>query len=178
MIAPERLETSRLTLRRPAPSDAAAIFDRYAGEHDVTRLMGWPAHRSVDDTRSFVEFSDREWERWPAGPYLICARDDGKLLGSTGFSFETATRAATGYILAKDAWGQGYATEALDALVEIAPAIGVRRLYAVCHTEHRSSTHVLEKCGFQHEGTLRKYMTFPNLGGGEPADVHCYARTW
>jgi len=35
----------------------------------------------------------------------------GSLLGSTGLEFETTTRAQTGYVLATDAWGRGYATK-------------------------------------------------------------------
>jgi RimJ/RimL family protein N-acetyltransferase len=52
-------------------------------------------------------------------------RDDGTLLGSTGLAFETAHRASTGFVLARDAWGAGMATEALAAMVSIAPAHGV-----------------------------------------------------
>jgi RimJ/RimL family protein N-acetyltransferase len=51
----------------------------------------------------------------------------------------------------------------------------VRRLYAVCHADHRASAHVLEKCGFTCEGTLRRYAEFPNLEPGEPQDVLCYS---
>jgi RimJ/RimL family protein N-acetyltransferase len=61
-------------------------------------------------------------------------------------------------------------------VAERAGELGVRRLYALCHTEHRASRHVLEKCGFQREGVLRRYAEFPNLDPGVPLDVFCYAR--
>jgi RimJ/RimL family protein N-acetyltransferase len=176
--APAIFETPRLVIRRPDLRDAAAIFERYAADPDVTRYVGWPRHQSVGDTEGFLAFSDAVWDRWPAGPYLILSRDDGKLLGGTGLDFETPYRAATGYVLARDAWGQGYATEALNAMVDIASSTGVRRLYAICHHEHRASWRVLEKCGFEREGTLRSYVTFPNLGSDAPADVLCYATTF
>jgi RimJ/RimL family protein N-acetyltransferase len=173
--APERLETPRLLLRRPQASDADAIFTRYASDPDATRLVGWPMHRRVDDTRAFLAFADGQWARWPAGSYLIDAKEDGRLLGSTGLLFETPYRAMTGYILAKDAWGRGYATEALHAMVGVARDHGVRRLFALCHHEHTASARVLEKCGFAREGVLRAYAEFPNLRPGEPQDVLCYA---
>jgi len=178
MKAPDRIETARLVLRRPLPADADAIFVRYASDREVTRFVGWPAHESLSETRAFLEFSDTEWDRWPAGPYLIQSRADGRLLGGTGFAFETPHRAATGYVLAKDAWGQGYATEALRAVVEAAAPAGLRRLYALCHVDHRSSWRVLEKCGFEREGMLRRYADFPNVRVGEPCDVFCYARVF
>jgi RimJ/RimL family protein N-acetyltransferase len=40
VIAPERIETSRLVLRRPRESDAAGMFARYASDPDVTRFVG------------------------------------------------------------------------------------------------------------------------------------------
>jgi ribosomal-protein-alanine N-acetyltransferase len=173
--APEVVETSRLTLRRPRKSDADAIFARYSSDPDVTRFVGWPMHRSVDETRAFLNYCDAEWTRWPAGPYLIIVREDGRLVGGTGLAFETSYRAMTGYVLAKDSWRKGYATEALAAMVGIARNSGLRRLYALCHHEHRASARVLEKCDFAREGVLRAYVEFPNLITVEPQDVACYA---
>jgi RimJ/RimL family protein N-acetyltransferase len=176
--APDRLFTSRLVLRRPVADDVAQIFSRYASLPDVTRYLSWPTHRSVADTERFLEFSLAEWERWPAGPYLVESRATGEVLGSTGFGFETPHRAATGYVLAPDAWGHGVATEALGAMVELAPRLGLRRLYALCHVDHGASARVLDKCGFTREGILRRHAPFPNLGLDEPCDVYCYAVTF
>lgn len=174
MKGPATIKTDRLILRRPQVSDALAIFERYAGDPEVTRFLGWPKHRSLADTEAFLKVSDSEWERWPAGPYLVLSRADGTVLGSSGFTFETPYRAATGYVLARDAWGQGYATETLRAIKEVAPAIGILRLYALCYPEHRKSWRVLEKCGFEREGMLRSYVELPNLKAGA-FDVLCYA---
>ncbi len=176
MKAPERIQTARLVLRKPSAADVEALFGRYAADSEVTRFLSWPRHQSLDDTRAFLEFSEREWERWPAGPYLIECRERGTLLGGTGLTFETRFRAATGYVLARDAWNMGYATEALTSMVNLAPRLSLRRLYALCHPEHAASRRVLEKCGFVREGLLRGYTDFPNLAPGEPGDVLCYAR--
>jgi len=175
MKAPEYFETVRLVLRRPAADDIEAIFSRYAGDPEVTRFLAWRRHESIEDTRAFLAFSDAQWDEWPAGPYLIVSRANGILLGSTGLAFETPYRASTGYVLAKDAWGKGYATEALRAIGEITRMVGIRRLYAICHTEHRASWQVLEKVGFLREGILHRHTEFPNLSPAEPSDVFCYA---
>jgi [ribosomal protein S5]-alanine N-acetyltransferase len=174
--APEQIETARLRLRRPIAADADAIFRTYASDAEVTRYVGFPRHVRIEDTRGFLEFSDAQWSRWPAGPYLIERRDGSALLGGTGLKFDTAYEAATGYVLEKNAWGHGYATEALAAMVDLAGACGVRRLYALCHHAHRASAHVLEKGGFSFDGVLRGYAEFPNLAAGERADVLCYSR--
>jgi len=173
----ERFETERLVLRRPHAEDAEAIFARYASDSDVTRYVSFARHRSLDDTLAFLAYSDDQWGRWPAGPYLIGARADGRLLGGTGLAFETATVAATGYVLARDAWGAGIATQALRAMVGVAAATGVRRLYALCHPEHRASQRVLEKGRFTCEGFLPRHAELPNLRPGELSDVLRYARS-
>ena len=178
MQAPERLETARLILRKPRPADAPAIFSRYAADAVVTRWLAWPRETSVTEAEGFIGFSDAEWNRWPGGPYLIERRADGMLLGGTGFGFETPFRAQTGYVLARDAWGQGFATEALRAVVELTPSLGVVRLQAFCHVDHAASAHVLEKCGFTREGLFRRHTVLPNSGVDTPLDMLVYARTW
>ena len=147
------------------------MFARYASDPEVTRFLSWPRHRSVADTHAFLDASEDEWLRWPAGPYLIESRQDGKLLGGTGLSFETSFRAVTGYVLARDSWGSGFATEALNAVVAVAADLRVKKIYAHCHPEHTASLRVLEKCGFAPEGLLRCHGEFPNLDPGVPTDI-------
>ncbi len=175
--APEQLETARLRLRKPTAADADAIFHRYSSDPIVTRYLGWPRHTSVDDTRAFLAFSDAEWEKWSAGPYLIESLEDRRLLGGTGFGFETPRVATTGYVLATDAWGRGYATEALAAIVAIGGSVLLDRLYALCHPDNAASVRVLEKCGFVLEERLEAFDGFPNLESSEPRVCLKYGRT-
>jgi RimJ/RimL family protein N-acetyltransferase len=91
------------------------------------------------------------------------------LLGATGLGFESPGEAITGYVLARDAWGQGYATEALRAMVGIARDVGVDHLSALCHPQNLASWHVLEKCGFVRDNNWTGQTEFPNLGVHHPA---------
>ena len=170
------LTTSRLRLRAPRPADAEAIFGRYASDPATTRYLSFPRHTSLADTGAFLAFSQSAWAKWPAGPMLIESRETGEILGSTGLDFETPLRAATGFLLVPAARGHGFASEALSAVAAFAEGVGVRRLYAICHTGNARSARVLERCGFRREGILGKYAVFPNLGDAEPQDVYCYAR--
>jgi ribosomal-protein-alanine N-acetyltransferase len=165
---------ARLVLRRPGPADAASILDRYAADPAVTKFLSWPRHRTVEDSHAFVHCSDEVWSATLAGPYLVWDRK-GELLGSTGLNVETPWRAATGFVLARAAWGQGYATEVAAAMVALAALIGLARLYALCHVENRASARVLQKTGFTFEGVLHSHTTFPNLDPTRPCDVECWA---
>jgi len=173
--APAAIETPRLLLRRPHASDAPAVFARYAGDPAVTRFLGWRTHEFLSDTQLFLAGCEAEWRETGVGPYLVESRDTGVLLGRTGLRLSSPQQAATGYVLARDAWGQGYATEALHAMRDLALRLGVLRLTAVCHPEHRASWRVMQKCGFTREGTLRGHAQFPNYVPGVASDVLCYS---
>ena len=180
MKAPARVETTRLVLSAPRPEDAGDVFERYASDPEVTLFLGWPTHQSVDDTRGFLSFSATQWEREGMGPYLIRLRANGLLIGSTGLGLQETgegRRAATGYVLAKDAWGLGYATEVLTAMIDVAHSIGLAELLALCHPQHEASVRVLEKCGFQRDPDWTGQTVFPNLLPRVPQDVWCFTRS-
>jgi ribosomal-protein-alanine N-acetyltransferase len=176
MRSPETIETNRLLLRRPVLADAEAIFWRYASDPEVTRFLSWPRHRSVEETRAFLAFSDCEWEKWPAGPYLVEDRVERRLLGGAGLGFRSPTVAETGYVLARDAWGFGYATEALGAVVGVAAELGVEQLLAFRHPANTASARVLEKCGFLRDDSPPLLISFPNAGEDQPAECMSYVR--
>ncbi len=182
MTAPTRVETPRLVMLVPSPDEAGEILERYASDPEVTRYLGWPTHQAVADTEGFISFSTAQWEREGMGPYLIRARETGVLLGSTGLGLantgqaDNTHRAMTGYVLARDAWGKGYATESLRAMVGVAQTIGILTLSALCHPEHQASVRVLEKGEFARDLRWTRQIVFPNLVPG-PQDVWCYTRS-
>jgi RimJ/RimL family protein N-acetyltransferase len=175
MKAPVELKTSRLLLRKPAVADAQLIFDRYASDPDVCRYLAWPLHQTVADTTAFIEFSEAEWARWPAGPYLIFTQAGERLIGSTGLAFEKLSLASTGYVLARDSWGHGFATEAVIAMMNVAADLGVGRVYAHVHPDHLPSQRVLQKAGFRNDATLAQEFVFPNLDPEKLFDVVSYS---
>lgn len=168
------LSSARLRYRRPRPADAPAIFARYASDPDVTRYLGWPTHRSIADTEGFVAFSDAEWASKPAGPMLIERLDTDELVGSTGLMWDGPATAAVGYVLARDSWGRGLATEALGAMVALGDSLGVTRLSAQCHPDHSASARVLGKGGFVLNARFVP-ASFPNLGDA-PRDSWLFVR--
>lgn len=169
--APATLKTARLTLRRPRLEDAARILP-YAGDPAVTRYMGWTTRRDLEHTREYLEMALEEWQTDGCGTYII--EREGMLIGSTGLYFCIEQTGTTGYILAPSAWGQGFATEACRAMIELGRSLGLARIEAQCHVDHRASARVLEKSGMSFEGVLCRKLIFPNLSF-EPEDVRSYA---
>jgi ribosomal-protein-alanine N-acetyltransferase len=123
--APDRVKTSRLTLRLPDDDDAESVF-AYASDPVATRYMSWPIHVNIEDTYAFFEFAEREWESSGIGPYLVVR--GGAVIGSTGLQLAANGRIGTGYILARSEWGKGYGTEVCRAMVEVAQGEGIREI--------------------------------------------------
>lgn len=169
--APTALTTERLALRRPRLEDAAAVFG-YAGDPEATRLMSWPMHRGIEDSRSFLAFALGEWAEHGIGAYLI--ERDGAVLGSTGLELRDPSTAITGYILLPQAWGRGYATEACRAMLRLGAELRLSRIEAHCHHAHAVSARVLEKSGMRFECLIERHTVFPNLAP-EPQRVRRYA---
>lgn len=64
-----------------------------------------------------------------------------------------------GYSIAPEHHRKGYGYEALMQFLKIAlNEIGLERIEAKCTTDNIASFKLLEKCGFEREGVLRKYL--------------------
>lgn len=169
------ITTRRLVLRPPSISDAEEVFARYAQDAEVTRYLSWKPHANLKDTRDFLQAYVAECESGKSAGWLIRSQSSDLLLGSIGMRYD-GHRAELGYLIARDAWGWGYAAEAGRAVVELALALPhIQRVWAVCDVDNTRSARVLEKCGLEREGVLHRWTVFPNLGD-RARDVFCYAK--
>lgn len=101
--------------------------------------------------------------------------DENKAIGSIGaFRCENIHRQTgeMGYYLAEEYWGKGIATEAVKQLTDhVFNQTDIMRIFAEPFSTNRGSCRVLEKSGFQFEGTLRKNA----VKNGEIKDMQMYA---
>jgi ribosomal-protein-alanine N-acetyltransferase len=85
------------------------------------------------------------------GPWLLVGRADGLVIGTISCA-RTADPAelTVGYDIARSCWGEGYATEALVAVVEhLLTLPGIHRVSAETRTDHLASRRVMEKAGMR-----------------------------
>jgi RimJ/RimL family protein N-acetyltransferase len=170
---PATLATKRLVLRRPTVDDAEAIFTGYAQDPEVSRYTTWAPHRRIEDTREFLHACHEGWSRGTVLSWIITRRDDGRPIGTTDIRLD-GHRGEIGYVLARSAWRQGYATEAANAVVAWALSQPeLHRVWAVCDVENTASGRVLEKAGMTREACLRAWAAMPAFPA--PRDVWCYA---
>jgi RimJ/RimL family protein N-acetyltransferase len=158
---PDHLQTARLRLHRPRRRDAQAVFDAYASDPEVARFLTWRTHRSLADTHVFLDAADRGWSTGSELAFL--AWEGERLVGATGLSRVGRDRARAGFLVARPLWGQGYATEMLQAMVDAAFAMpGTRAVEALVEPGHDASLAVLRRCGFVPDGEATG--VHPNLG--------------
>ena len=169
---PEMFSTARSILRPVQVEDAAAIFNSYGQDAEVTRYLTWRPHTSIEDTDSFVQMCLRAHT---SQTYMIVAKATGEVIGVFDLRMPGKMRVEFGYALARPHWGQGLMTEALVEVTSWAlnqPSIW--RIGAVA--EHIGSIRVMEKAGLQREGILRRWLVHPNTSD-DPRDCVSYAAT-
>ena len=101
---------------------------------------------------------------------------DGKVVGSIG-AFRQGNihrqTAELGYYIAEEYWGKGIMTEAVKLLCEyVFSHTDIIRIYAEPFAYNIGSQRVLEKAGFQYEGTLRRNA----VKNGKVLDMKMYAK--
>lgn len=88
-------------------------------------------------------------------------RRTGKIIGAIGLKNWSLqhSRAEVGYVLAREYWGKGYVTEALNAVLAFGfSEMELHRIEAKAVPENRGSTRVMEKAGMKFEGLLRDHQ--------------------
>lgn len=176
MTPGDSLPTARLILRKPRPEDAPLIFASYGQDPEVSRYLLWRPHRNLRDAEEAVGRFLKDWRTGSKFCWLLFRRDEGELAGSIAARID-GQGMHLGYLLARPFWGQGLMSEAVNALIDWAfSQPSIFRVWAVCDVENESSARLLERNGFQREGTLRKWSLHPNVSA-TPRDCYCYAKT-
>src|SRR5919112_4849050 len=150
---PTSLSTPRLTLRQPDDEDARLEHEMILESLD--HLWPWFSFRAQPPTlEERVQLAARHRTDAAAGTvatYLVLAPD--RAVGKVWIEVDGA-RATMGWWLRAGATGQGYATEAVRALAELAFDSGVERLEAHTDPDNAPSRALAERAGFVLEEIL------------------------
>jgi ribosomal-protein-alanine N-acetyltransferase len=149
------LSTTRLDLVALTLAHASDVF-AYASDPEISRLVDWPRHESMDDSRRFVARSMVGYAQGGHYEWGLVRRADQAFVGTCGFGAIDVVRRVgdVGYVLAKPYWGQGYATEALAAVLQFGfLRLGLRRIEAQAFPENAASLGVMAKLGMRYQET-------------------------
>lgn len=153
------VQTSRLRLRQIALEDASVLYE-YWSDPSVTEFMNIEPFESIEKAEEMIRFLNKLTEDQQAIRYSITMKDTELIVGTCGFNsldFHNG-RAEIGYDLGRSFWGQGYASEAVGALIQKGfTELGLNRIEAKVEPGNANSIKLLERLSFSYEGTLRQY---------------------
>jgi len=147
------IETKRLKLV-PHTRDFLLTTHEYASDREVTKYMLFH-NDTLEKTEKFLKYVEREWQLDPIDFYEFAIMYNGNHIGAISLSIiddnpvYAPTKADLGWILNKNYWGRGFATEAALAIVELARKLGLEKLYATCDIDNIASYKVMEKIGMR-----------------------------
>jgi RimJ/RimL family protein N-acetyltransferase len=148
------LETKRGRLVRPAPGHFEGLA-AIESDAEVVARTGLRLPKSREETASRLQDQiAREAERAPLGVW-IAELADASFAGWFMLLPMEFSGPELGYMLARSAWGKGYATEFAARLLEYGRSAGFREFYARADADHRTSIRVLEKLGFERKEVRR-----------------------
>lgn len=161
------LSTRRLLLRPFVLEDAPALFS-WACDEEVTRFLRFPAHADVEESRQIIRRWMQAAEKPPFFHWAIVLRETDQAIGSIGIEIHSAhdNRGEVGYCIAKRAWNNGYASEALAAVLDFGlERAGFHRIEACHSVRNPASGRVMVKAGMLLEaGPLHHYYRADLLG--------------
>ena len=154
----------RLTVRRFASGDAAALAS-YRNDAEVSRYHDWECPYPLSEARDFVASLHHLAPGTPGTwfQFAVDLASSGTLIGDVALrtSSTDGRLAELGFTFARDHQGQGYATEAVGAVVQYGfQKLEMHRLCSRTDARNLRARRLLERLGFRREGELCECIWF------------------
>ena len=145
------LETPRLILREFVPEDLAGLYRLY--EESDTRYID-PLSKDPDEElvvlKNYIHYI---YGFYGFGLWAVCLKETGELIGRCGLHvmfIGDDGEYELGYMVSRKCEGQGYAAEAVKAILEYADEeLEAPRVVIKVHEENKRSIRFAEKIGFK-----------------------------
>jgi RimJ/RimL family protein N-acetyltransferase len=163
----ETLETERLKLRQFVETDLDA-YARICADPESMRYIGpGTALSRAEAWRSMAQLLGH-WQLRGYGLWAVEEKQTGAFVGRIGLIYPEGWPALeVGWLIDRDRWGKGFATEGGRAAMQFAfDRLDLKRISSVIRPQNAASIRVAEKLGMQQERTMQ-------LNG---LDVVIYAR--
>lgn len=161
MILFEPLKTCRLLLRTMSDIDASDVYLSWMRDPAVNQYLEsrFAVPTCVEDLISFIESVNSSPDSLLLGIFL---REDCRHIGNIkiGPVVRRHQRSEIGYVIGdRDAWGKGYATEAIREICRYGfEELGLDKITAGVYETNRGSAKALLNAGFVHEATISSHV--------------------
>ena len=147
------METERLLLRRFVPDDWQELFE-YLSQESICKYLPYDAI-TVEAAMNEATYRSRD-HYW-----AVCLKANEKLIGDIYFRTWKYGVWEIGYVINEKYQNNGYATEAVEALIDDAfKNKSAHRIEARCDPRNTDSWKILERLGFRREGHLLQDTSF------------------
>lgn len=164
------IETDRLVLRDWKPEDLPLFI---AMNKDDRVMRFFPSVLTEKETELFFSRIQSEFDRNGWGLYAVELKSTSRFIGyvglhEIGFDADFTPGVEIGWRLDADYHNQGFATEAANAVLELAGSKGLKRLYSFTAQKNIPSERVMQKIGMTKVGEFEH----PNLPENSPLRTH------
>ena len=149
-IEPPHIETERLLLSKITSNDMEDVFE-YASDTAVSEFLLWEPHKSKDYTKEYLEYLDYLYSKKRFFDWAIRIKSTNKMIGTCGFSkfYPLFSGGSIGYVLNSKFWKNGYASEAVDAILSFGfKTLKLPEISAEVMADNSASIRLLYKLGF------------------------------
>lgn len=148
------LETDRLYLREYTEDDIKSLSEIFSDE-DVMKYIG----RGGTADNAYAELHISTWTKklysqFGFGLWAVILKENNRLIGQCGFNIlKETSEVEIAYLLAKNYWGKGMATEISTATADYGFRIlNLNKIVAIAYSQNKASVNVIRKLGMKYEG--------------------------
>ena len=153
------LETERLLLRKVAVTDLEDVFE-FSSDPEVAHHMTWEKNSTKEETLvNFLQPALEGYTEGQCGTWAIVQKESNKVIGTCSLVdwSNMHRKAEIGYVLNREFWGSGFATEAFKEVIKYGfNTLHLNRMEGGCDIDNYGSEKVMLKLGMKFEGVLRK----------------------
>ncbi|MBP1967693.1 GNAT family N-acetyltransferase [Paenibacillus aceris] len=153
-------ETRRLVLRPFKLADAKSVQE-LAGDIEVAKTTLAIPHPYPDGAaEAWIEGARQAAENGNSFAFAMLKKDDGTLIGNMSMGVtQKHERAELAYWVGRQYWGQGFATEAAQRMIQYGfEDLKLNRIFAAAMTKNPSSYKIMSKIGMKQEGIFKKHI--------------------
>ncbi|WP_018923127.1 GNAT family N-acetyltransferase [Salsuginibacillus kocurii] len=146
------LETKRMQLREMTEQDVDLLMEIFS---DPVTMRYYPSTKTRAEAERWIRWNQRNYKETGAGLWICEHKETGTFLGQCGIvpqRVDEVIESEIGYLFVRKQWGQGFATEAAEAVKQQGFQImGIKRFISIILTENIPSIKVAERIGMSFE---------------------------
>jgi len=160
MLNARTLTTERLILRPFEISDAKRVSELCNNYNIYKSTLTLPYPYPIECALAWIPTHEDNFNSDKMYEFAITDKTTSELYGAIGLSNnKTHKNGEIAYWVGEEYWGNGYATEALKAVIDFAFSVkGYHKVWGRFFTTNPSSGRVMEKVGMVKEGLLAEHV--------------------